>query len=86
MNGHWLRLNLVRYGDIAAFGGVIISLIALGFRIMGIESFLTARPFSYFMGGMWLMLLGALIRLETLMTVGKEKSSHPELYTDTRVK
>lgn len=78
MKTRWIRLNLVRFGDIAALAGIAISLLAVAARILGISAILTVGPFSYFVGGLWLMVLGALIRLETLLTVGKEKTFHPE--------
>lgn len=74
----WIRLNLVKFGDLAAFGGVLISLLALGFRLLGISELFGIQAFNYFVGGMWLMLLGALIRLETLLTAGHERRYHPE--------
>ena len=77
-----IRSLLVRWGGTLAVAGAVISFLAVLLRLFGIVELFGIYIFSYFIGGIWLMLLGALARFELLVSMGRERLSHPEIYEE----
>jgi hypothetical protein len=81
-----IKVDLAKLGDYTAIAGVLVIAFAVIARISGTVTVFGLETLSYFIGGMALMLISGLAKLETLLWRTRDKAGHPEFREETWLK